>query len=157
MNQENEGKHNVLMFRQQTDPTTTADQVSLYIKSIGGVPNLFFRPRNSGTPIQLTYSSISTGLQSTNPDVYLPQQYSFVAGPFIVYAGSLTSPTKGQVVNLTPSSTLIYVDLTMADSDPIPTINPTIIPTSIAANSFTIEFQTGLNPKKAYYLAIGKP
>src|SRR4029077_18551507 len=78
------GRHSVLTMRPQSvDPTTTANNVALYNKIVSSVPELFFRPNNNQTPIQLTYPSISTGLASTNPDVYNTDQYTFLAGPFV--------------------------------------------------------------------------
>jgi hypothetical protein len=83
----NAGKHTTLKFSVQPNPTTSSTQVSLFTKLVSGKPQLFFAPPSSATPIQMTYESISTGLQSSNPDVYLPDQYSFMAGPFIIYMG----------------------------------------------------------------------
>ncbi len=155
----NQGRHNVLILRDQgmTDPTTSATETALYNKLVSSVPNLFFRPSSSQTPIQMTYPSIRTGLQSTNPDVYYPTQYSFVAGPFIVYAGLLTGISQSQVVTLAPGTALIYVGLTaLGVSNSL--ISNTIIPTSISGTSFTIKFENGviLKPPDVYYIAIGQ-
>lgn len=107
-----QGMHSVLTFRANANaalnPNTTIDQLALYTKIVSGSPELFFRPSNNQTPIQLTYPSISTGLQSTNPNVYLPRQYSFLAGPFVFYFG-LLDVNDGDVITLTPTTTLVYV------------------------------------------------
>jgi hypothetical protein len=126
---------------------------------VGGIPSLFFRPNSDQTPIQLSYPSVSTGLQSENPPVYLPQQYSFLAGPFVIYGGLIKRPNTGDTVTLSPITTLLYVGLVMANaSSDLPPATPTMaIPTSISGNSFTITFGANLNDKvDVYYTAIGK-
>ena len=154
------GMHNIVVLRKQTggDPTTTANQVALYNKLVSSVPNLFFRPSSNQTAIQLTYPSIvNTGLM----------QYSFMAGPFIIFYGFISTPTNGQVVTLSPGSSLIYADLTMAYLNPDPggvtapaTAAATLLNTP--ANSFTIKYATlfnfALNPNGGvFYLAVGLP
>lgn len=147
--QEFAGKHRVLVFQDVADPTTGATETALYNKLVGGTPQLFFAPSGAQTPIQLTFESIQAGLQSENPDVYFAQQYSFSAGPFVIYGGILTGVTTGQVVNLTPSTTLLHVDL-ITRNLPIPA---TV--TAIAGNSFTISFQPGVGTQDIYYMAVG--
>lgn len=156
------GMHNTMTFRKQIagDPTTTVDQVALYNKLVSTIPELFFRPSNNQTPIQLTYPTISTGLQSSNPDVYKPTQYSFVAGPFIIYGGILHNPTIGQVVTLTPGTSLLYVDLLMTNvKNRIATLVYDAAATTLntPANSFTVRYQTGISSTDIdiYYFAIG--
>ena len=143
------GMHKTLTMRPQTgDPDTTVDQVALYNKLIGGIPELFFRPNNNQTPIQLTYSSIKSDSTDT--------QYTFMAGPFIIYAGNVAGASDGQVVTLTPSSTLLYVDLTTPYPGP-KIIDSPATPTNIAGTSFTIRFSTAsIITQKVYYLAIGQ-
>lgn len=154
------GMHRVLTLRVQTgDPTTTADQVSLYNKLVGGVASLFFRPNNSQTAIQMSYPSIVTGIQSTNPTVYFPRQYSFVAGPFVIYGGIIKIPASGDVVTLLPATNLLFVDLIVTNLQG--GVNPSVVyyasATNIAANSFTIRYSTVVPSKKIdiYYLAVG--
>jgi hypothetical protein len=156
------GMHRVLTLRKQTgatpDPTTTADQVGLYNKLVGGVASLFFRPNNSQTAIQLSYPSIVTGIQSTNPTKYFDRQYSFVAGPFVIYGGIIRTPASGDVITLLPSTTLLYVDLIVTNIQ-----NPQVLrvysasATNIAANQFTIRYATNITTKSidVYYLAVG--
>ncbi len=154
------GMHRVLTLRKQTgDPTTTADQIGLYNKLVGGVASLFFRPNNSQTAIQLSYPSISTGLQSSNPDIYLARQYSFAAGPFVIYGGKILNPTQGQLITLLPATTLLYVDLICCD---VVTLSGLLVftasATNITGNQFNIRFPTtNIAPNKfnVYYLAIG--
>lgn len=153
------GKHNMLTLRPVSpDPATLANQIALYNKLVSSVPELFYRPNNNQTAIQLTYPSLQTGLQSTNPDVYFAQQYTFVAGPFIIYGGRITAPTSGQLVTLTPGTTLLYVDLTVTNPQsglPINRSN-TAVPTGIAGNSFTITYSNLiLGTIDIYYFAIG--
>ena len=152
-----QGMHRVLIFRANTnsalDPPTTADQVALYTKIIANNAVLFYRPSNNQTPIQLTYPSISTGLQSQNPDVWLDRQYSFLAGPFVFYFGIL-HVTDGTVITLTPSTTLLYVSLVMLES--LGSDKPSAAATNIAANQFTVRYSAGgINPLYVYYMAIG--
>jgi hypothetical protein len=144
------GMHDVLTLRPQgSDPTTSATQIALYNKLVSSVPELFFRPNNSQTPIQLNYPSIKADSSNT--------QYSFVAGPFIVYGGFISAPTNGQVVTLSPGITLLYVDLTAANSTISPTVPSMAVPTSITGNSFTIKYQNtgGIGSFDVYYFAIG--
>lgn len=151
-----QGMHSLLLFREQTiDPTTSATQIALYTKAVSNISELFFAPNSSQTPIQLTYPSISTGLQSTNPDVYLPQQYSFVAGPFVIYGGLLSNVTNGSITTLTPTSTLIYAGLVML-SNTIGILQYGI--PQISGSGFTVQYSTNANVNKPsfYYLAIGQ-
>jgi len=152
---ENQGQHNVLTLRDQAmvDPVTSATETAIYNKLVAGVPNLFFRPSNSQTPIQMTYPSISVSQVAP----YASQQYTFVAGPFIFYSGLLTGVVQNQLVTLSPGTTLLYVGLTaLGVSNSL--ISNTIIPTNIAGTSFNIRYETGviLQPASVYYLAIGQ-
>ena len=152
-NQTFQGMHNVVTMRPQTgDPTTTAGQTAFYNKLVSSIPQLFFRPESNATPIQLTYQSINT----TGT-----QQYSFVAGPFIIYGGFKTGGvTSGTTIALTPGSSLIYVGLTTSSVQFIGTIGSAVatnVNASPGANSFTIEFQSGVIVGTVYYFAIGLP
>jgi len=150
-----QGMHTVLTLREQTgDPVTTTAQIALYAKNVAGVTNLFFRPSNNQTPIQLTYPSISTGLQSTNPDVYLDRQYSYVAGPFVIYCGRL-SVTDGDIITLLPTETPIYVGLVQAGG--FGSDKPSAAATNIAGNQFTVRLPntSTAGPFPIYYMAIG--
>ncbi len=152
-----QGMHSVLTFRANAnpalDPATTANQIALYTKIISNNAVLFFRPSNSQTPIQLTYPSISTGLQSRNPDVWFDRQYSFLPGPFVFYLGILAVP-DGTVITLTPSTTLIYVGLVLVGG--LGSDKPSAAATNIAGNQFTVRFSAGsANPFFVYYIAIG--
>jgi len=155
-----QGKHNILILRiQALDPATTSTQNAIYNKSVATfpsatlIPNLFFRPNNSQTPIQMTYPSIGTSSAPT----YAANQYSFLAGPFVVYTGVLINPADGTVVNVLPATRLRYVGLGVQNFETGSAIVSThAIPTAIAANSFTIRFQTSPGSKRnIYYLAIG--
>lgn len=161
-NQEFMGRHTVLTMRPKlSDPTTNIDQIAIYQKIVSSVPELFYRPSNDQTPIQLTYPSIRTGLQSTNPDVYFPTQYSFMAGPFVIYGGIVNNPTNGQTVTLTPTSTLIFVDLIVANLKNRPKFYPPYAaPTNISGSSFNISYAVSTSAFPAiqqdvYYLAVG--
>ncbi len=148
------GKHTVLTMRPQlADPVTTANQVALYNKIVSSVPQLFYRPNNSQTPIQLTYDSILADSSDA--------QYTFIAGPFIVYAGFIKNITVGQLVSLTPGSVLIYVDLTVTakglGANLFPTL-PVAIPTNISGMSFNIQAEAfASGSMSVYYFAIGLP
>jgi hypothetical protein len=160
LNQEFQGRHQSLTFRIQPDPTTTAAQIALYTKLIVGSPALFFRPSSNQTPIQLTYSSISTGLASSNPDVYKTSQYSFVAGPFVIYGGTLLNPSNGDVIPLTPSSTLIYASMTKINDGSIGNTRIGSIGIISGGSSFTVRHLfTSVDPFSGLfnYFAIGKP
>ncbi len=159
-----QGKHRVLILKDQTlagDPVTSATQTAIYQKIVGSNPSWFYRPSSNGTPIQMSYPSVKTGLQSTNPDVYYQDQYSFVAGPFVVYGGKINNPVNGQLVNLTPNTTLRYVGITITNYKVSNNVNPQAlsiaIPTNISGNSFNISFQ--VQPATVtfdiYYFAIG--
>jgi hypothetical protein len=152
-NKQNEGMHNFLTFRLQTgDPTTTATQIALYTKVVNSIPELFFRPSNDQTPIQLTYPSLSVGLQSTNPDVFLPQQYSFMAGPFVIYMGTILI-NDGDVITLLPATTLVYVSVIQKDAAAAGKQNAAA--TNVAANQFTVRIPFNTQPQTVCYTAIG--
>lgn len=157
-NQDLQGKHDVLVLRSQSgDPTTSATQIAIYNKLVSGIPNLFYRPNNNQTPIQMTYPSVQVGLQPSPPNTYFPQQYSFVAGPFVVYTGVIINPPDGTVVTVSPVTNLKYVGLGVANFQVNGFIVGLTIPTNITGNTFTIRYQTGVGPinRDVYYLAIG--
>jgi len=144
-----QGKHTVLILRDQTipgDPTTSATQTAIYQKLVAGIPNWFYRPSSNQTPIQMSYPSIDITTANAN--------YTFVAGPFVVYTGKITNPTNGQLVTLLPSTTLRYVGLTVANFTG--TVVNSAAATNISGNSFNINFQvqSGVT-RDVYYLAIG--
>ena len=150
-NNETFGKHSALTLRAQNgDPVTDPTQIAIYNKLVSSIPEMFFRPNSSQTPIQLTYPSIKT--DSSNV------QYSFVAGPFIVYGGFITGPiTQGQVVTLNPGTNLRYVDLMMTNSKVLPLISHTLAPILTGGTTFTINYQNSTNNVfDAYYFAIGQ-
>lgn len=148
------GMHELLLMRSQSgNPTTSATQIAIYNKLVSSIPEWFYRPSSSGTPIQMTYPSINVNSKALT-------QYSFIAGPFIIYGGYLQIPTNGQVVNLTPGTSLLYVDLIATNVNNVqPTFAVTAAPTNIntPANSFTINYRTGISGGKfdLYYFAIG--
>jgi hypothetical protein len=161
-NNELVGMHRVLTMQPQSgDPTTASNQIGFYNKLDGSsIPELFFRPSSNGTPIQLTYPSLKTGLQSTNPDVYYPQQYTFMAGPFIVWAGIVTNSAgipSGTTVSLTPGSNIYYVGVITTNTNYAANADISCIPTNISGASFQISHQTAATIKiiSVYYLAIG--
>ena len=141
------GMHDLLTMRPQSgDPTTSAVQIALYNKLVTAIPELFFRPSSNQTPIQLTYPSIKTDSSTA--------QYTFMAGPFVVYGGLVTSPASNQTVILSPTTTLVYVGLTVTNSKRKIGIS-TAIPTNIVGSSFDISFQGTPSLFDVYYLAIG--
>lgn len=145
-----QGQHDVLTIRPQSaDPVTAANQVALYGKLVSTIPNLFFRPASSGTPIQLTYGSVSAGSGDT--------QQSFIAGPFVIYMGIVRGGiTSGQTITVLPSSTLIYANISTFGGTAPGTITVTAIATNISGNTFQVFFQNGITVPIIYYFAVGK-
>ena len=144
-----QGQHDVLTIRPQTgDPTTAANQVALYNKLVSTIPELFFRPKSNGTPIQLTAGTINAGTGGT--------QQSFIAGPFLIYCGFIASPTNGQTVTLLPSSTLKYVNINQLSASGTFPIK-SVAATSISGNTFVISYAvSGVTIPYIYYFAIGQ-
>lgn len=160
------GMHTVLTMQPQTgmspDPATSATTVALYNKLISGIPELFFRPNSNQTPIQLTYPSINTAPTSLMPLTYPAQQYTFTAGPFIIYGGTISTPSIGTVVTLSPGSTLLYVDLMIKGYRGPGASAIQVVPANIVGTSFTIQYSTLLLTQpgsitnfNVYYFAIG--
>jgi hypothetical protein len=144
------------MENQPSDPATSASQIALYNKLVPpttGTPALFFAPSSSQTPIQLTYPSLNTSG---------PTQYTFIAGPFVVYGGLVTAATIGQLITLTPTTNLLYVGLVAANIRNVKSNTSFLpVPTSIntPASTFTIQYSTPVLPGTlvdVYYLAIGQ-
>ena len=145
------GMHNLLNFQPQTgmtpDPATSATQIALYTKLVNSIPELFYRPSSDQNPIQMTYPSINADSSDT--------QYSFVAGPFVIYGGFISAPTNGQTVTLLPSTTLVYIDIIAANLQVVAGIKTqVVIPTSVVGNSFNISFE-GTRKFDVFYLAVG--
>lgn len=151
------GMHSLLTMRPQgADPVTGANQVALYNKLVTGIPELFFRPQNNAMPIQMTFPSIGVGTIAPYP----ADQYTFMAGPFIVYGGLITNATNGQVKTLTPGTTLLYVGLTTTNyvvGGGGAGVIAAATPTNIVGTSFTITFQnvSVTSKRDIYYFAIG--
>jgi hypothetical protein len=153
---EDVGKHNALTLRpQNSDPTTAADQSAIYNKLVSGLPQLFFRPSSNQTPIQLSNPNLNT------PQTFAPgsTQSSFLAGPFTIYMGYIIGCANGQVVSLTPSSTLLYVGLSTHLLGNVSVgLASTSAAVGITANQFTVSYnatQITTNPL-IYYMAIGQ-
>lgn len=155
-----QGMHTVLTMQAQTgDPATNATQIALYNKLVPlttGIPELFFMPNNAQTPIQLTYPSINTTIANM-------QQYTFVAGPFVVYAGKVINPTNGQQVTLSPTTNILYAGLTLANfgtGQVSFSRTPTATSINSPASSFSITYEVHTlapTPNQViYYLAIGQ-
>lgn len=135
------------MPRQTVDPTTGSTQIALYNKfDASNVPQLFFRPNNNQTPIQLTNDNLSFVQNSTVGD----RQSTFLAGPFTIYQGFIINATDNQVVTLTPASTLEFVNLIALTKSA-----NGAVPVSLTANQFTIRLGGGAQPRTIYYYAIG--
>lgn len=148
------GKHRLLTMQPKSDPVTGATEIALYNKVVGlNPPALFYMPNNAQTPINMTYPSLVTGLQSTDPDVYFARQYSFIAGPFVVYGGLLKAVTDGQVITLLPSTNLIHVGLIIANTQAGFFANA--IAKNITTNSFTLSVNSVVSPFDIYYFAVG--
>jgi len=61
----NRGKHDRVSLRQQSsDPTTASDEIAMYSKSVGGIPQVYFRSESDGDIWQATSRSrLTAGLQ----------------------------------------------------------------------------------------------
>jgi hypothetical protein len=153
-NQDFQGMHNFMVMRPQaSDPVTDATHTAFYNKlDANSIPELFFKPNNNQTPIQLTYPSLNTSLSSTAP-------YSFVAGPFVIYAGIIKGVTNNQVITLSPTTNLLYVGLTSANitSTNLPTQIRACVPKNINSpmSTFTVLTPT-IATLDCYYIAIGQ-
>jgi hypothetical protein len=151
INSDNEGMHSVLTLRNQNNvnPATSANEVAIYNNIVSSIPELIYRPNNSQTPIQLTFPSIDT--------TTVNRKYTCGAGPFVIYGGLIPAATNGQVVNLSPVTTLQYVGLVMANiKAPNILVSYVAAATNVAGNSFTISFNAAVTgPRDIYYFAIG--
>ena len=110
------------------------------------VPQLFYRPNNNQTPIQMTNSNSSVISSSTQF-----RQSTFLAGPFTLYIGYIRNATDGQLVVLTPSTTLHYVGLISVTES----FNGAVA-NNISGSQFVVRFG-GVAPaaRTIYYMAIG--
>ena len=134
------GMHNNLTMQPSADPLTSATQIAIYNKLDSNlIPQLFFRASANGNIIQMTGPNLKTGQDTLTPITYFPEQYSFIAGPFTIYGGILKNPATGFVKNLTPTTTLLYVDLIAANSSKKQTSY--VIPTNVSGSSFTVTYQ----------------
>ncbi len=124
-------------------PVTDATQLALYSKIVGGpaIPELFFKPNNNQSEIQLTFPSILS-------DATQSQQYTFIAGPFVIYAGNVVNPIQNQQVILPKMSQILFVGLTFS-------IFAQGLPVNVVGNIFEIQVTQASTPKTVYYVAIG--
>jgi len=146
------GKHRAMVFRDQTAPGTTANQVALYNKIVGGVPNLFYQPNNSQTEIQLTYQTLSVNPASST-------QYTFMAGPFIVHMGKVSNPSNPENIGpLSPGTNILYVGTGTVRVDTPPLLDLNYLPINVAGMSFTLQATSVIPPPfDVYYIAIASP
>jgi len=150
------GKHTVLTLRvdatKPVDPATSASQIAIYNKLVAMIPAIFYRPSSNQTPIQLTYPSIKADSSNT--------QYSFAAGPFIVYGGFIANVGLGVSVNLTPGTNIRSVDVILANFKPtsLSASVPVAAATNIVGNSFDIvtRLLADGSTADAYYFAVGQ-
>lgn len=147
------GMHNLFLLRPQgADPATSSTQIALYNKVVTSIPQLFTRPKSSGTPIRMSYPTIKADESD--------EQYTFMAGPFLIYGGKIATPTNGQLVTLTPGTQLIHVDLTTTNLNFVPGIVQVAVATNLSGTSFNITYQnvgSSPIPFDVYYFAVGLP
>jgi hypothetical protein len=142
------GNHTVLTMlpikAPAVPPVTDANQVAIYNKIVGGpaTPELFFKPNNNQTEIQLTFPTMKVD----NTD----DQYTFMAGPFIVFAGNFISTSQNQLVTLVSATTLVYVGLMFTGG------LASGLPINVVGNSFNVHRTQNPSPnQRVYYIAIG--
>lgn len=141
----NQGQHNSLTLRPQSgDPATAINQVALYNKLVSSVPQVFFRPNNNQTPIQLTNSNLNVSNGAN--------QSTFLAGPFTIYTGFKLAIPGDTVITCTPSSTLIYAGVTIINDGTSHPLQINAI--NLSTNQFTVHFSPAAKAS-IYYLAIG--
>lgn len=153
-NMDFQGMHNNFNLRpQMSDPATGATEVALYNKIVSSIPQLFFRPNNSQTPIQMSYQNVKVDASDT--------QFTFMAGPFIIYAGKIIQPVNGVLVVLSPGSSLIHIDLIATNIKIVPTIPPTAVATNLSGMSFNVQYQMIAPgqpiPFDLFYFGVGLP
>ncbi len=152
-NMDLQGMHNSFTLRpQMSDPATGATELGLYNKIVSSIPQLFFRPNNSQTPIQMSYQNVKADASDT--------QFTFMAGPFLIYGGKIIQPVNGLLVSLSPGSQLIHVDLIATNINIVPTIPPTAVATSLSGTSFNVQYQnvgSAPIPFDLFYFAVGLP
>jgi hypothetical protein len=153
-NMDLQGMHNNFSLRPQTpDPATGATEVGLYNKIVSSIPQLFFRPNNSQTSIQMSYQNVKVDDSDT--------QFTFMAGPFIIYAGKIIQPVNGVLVVLSPGSSLIHIDLIATNIKIVPTIPPTAVATNLSGMSFNVQYQMIASgqpiPFDLFYFGVGLP
>lgn len=152
-NMDLQGMHNNFSLRpQMSDAATGATEVALYNKIVSSIPQLFFRPNNSQTPIQMSYQNVKVDASDT--------QFTFMAGPFIIYAGKIIQPTNGLLVVLAPGSSLIHIDLIATNITVVPTIAPTAVATNLSGMSFNVQYQNvgaAPIPFDLFYFGVGLP
>jgi hypothetical protein len=142
------GNHTSLtMTRQSIDPTTAANQVAFYNKDDASVvPQLFYRPNNNQTPIQMTNDNLTASGSATEF-----RRSTFLPGTFTLYTGFIIKAPDNTLVTLLPATTLVYAGIIG-----LGTSASNAVATNIAGNQFRIRFG-GLSPsdKTIYYMAIG--
>ncbi len=137
------------MQPQGVDAVTDADHIALYTKIVSSVPQLFFRPINNATPIQLSSEHVFTARDEA-------EQYTFMAGPFIIYGGFKPAVLTGQVITLSPTSDLLYVGLTISRTGIGPSAGIAATDINAPQSTFRAVFP-GVVQGAIYYFAVGIP
>jgi hypothetical protein len=142
----NQGKHKRVFFTQQAaDPATGATEAALYTKDsvVPGTAGLFYRPPNSGTPIELTYA-----LKATPGYTILPSGIWMAWGTGVA-AGGIGAITFAHLPGLQFPTACVSALITNVGN-----ANSVWINTVLAATGFGIGTYPA-NATNVNYLAIG--
>lgn len=144
-NASNRGKHDKSTYIELgADPTTAADEISLYSKDVGGNTRLFMRQESDGGVIQLSGANPTSGTSGS----------TFLAGGLIIKWGVRTSPTDGSTVVFAGGAFPNNVfALTLGERRNGTSVTATYF-TSLTTSGFTIRTSTGSNDA-VHYIAIG--
>ena len=145
------GKHVYTTFVNLTDkglasPTTSAEEMALYVKDVAGTPRLFYREPSSGSEIQ--WSGPLTG--AANGECALPGGLGMKWGTATNVTSTGTAFTYAGDFSLTAFGTATYSIVAIATSQ------TDMFVTAKSNTGFTLQHNTTGSNKNAYWIAIGK-
>lgn len=153
----NDGLHKQSTYFVSPDPSTSTTQVATYCKNdVNGNPQLWIRPINNGTPVQLTATPKLGGTvptSATNGATYLPG----TTGVLLQW-GQATNKGVGSIITFPISFSAVPYSITLTPFNSSYDSTSHGAPSAISATQaqFTVSNGTGQGSTyNLYWMAIG--
>jgi hypothetical protein len=153
LNAINAGKHKFVQMPVQTviPGGLTTGEGTLYTKTSGSTPELYYTPSNTSREYQLTYTASNTNFAAAT------NGWTFLPGGMILQYGSVASPTTGTVNFPITFPTAIYsIQLTLVRTSSSSVQSAYVNDASAIGPSSFAYTTTGSSNNQLFWMAIGK-